>query len=266
MRRSIGLYFQYLDYMDRTAFYTNDRFSEPPIDISDPTEKSQFSNIVGKGIADFLSKRIDNSMLTVNYEAALRLLRQPISGSRPDLLAFSSSSRFALEAKGYSRRSVQMNKHKAQAGSGSIPVHYSVACVSYNMYRSIRCNYHDPRISDVRYDSALLRLLSKAYYYSFREYANIESANYPIPVMDNHQVGFRRFALSEYLRLDRSQSEILSMLSNRMFGYKNIYLLLPATLDELSENGLREGDTAFVMSDMNDNVYIDSDRIGLMVD
>jgi hypothetical protein len=77
------------------------------VGLSDPTEKGQFSNLVGKAIADFLSKRIDHSLFTVNYEAAMRLkdISLSISGKqirRPDLPAFVPNATFAIEAKGFS--------------------------------------------------------------------------------------------------------------------------------------------------------------------
>lgn len=56
--RTLGMFFHYSAYMQRNAF-NNDRFSEPPTALSDPTEKNQFSNLAGKALADFLSKRID---------------------------------------------------------------------------------------------------------------------------------------------------------------------------------------------------------------
>src|SRR6218665_379899 len=70
--RTLAMFFHYSYYIQRQAFYT-DRFSEPPIQLSDPTEKGQFSNLAGKAIADFLSKRIGNSIHTFNYEAAMRM-------------------------------------------------------------------------------------------------------------------------------------------------------------------------------------------------
>src|SRR5690606_29754570 len=106
--RTLAMFFHYSSYIQRQA-YNNDRFSEPPIQLSDPTEKGQFSNLAGKAIADFLSKRIDQSIYTVNYEAAMRIHNPPIpllmNGRhvpRPDLLAYTSNSRFAIEAKGFS--------------------------------------------------------------------------------------------------------------------------------------------------------------------
>lgn len=77
--RTIGVFFHYGYYIQSHDFYNNNCFSEPPIQLSDPTEKGQFSNLVGKAIADFLSKRIDNSLFTVNYEAKITIKE----GQRP---------------------------------------------------------------------------------------------------------------------------------------------------------------------------------------
>lgn len=90
--RTIAMFFHYSNYIQRQAF-NNNRFSEPPIQLSDPTEKGQFSNLAGKAIADFLSKRIDQSIFTVNYEAAMRLRRLPLNVERPDLLAFKQNAK-----------------------------------------------------------------------------------------------------------------------------------------------------------------------------
>lgn len=83
--RTVAMFLHYSSYMHRQGF-RDDRFSEPPIQLSDPTEKGQFSNLAGKAIADFLSKRIDNSIYTVNYEAAMRMRKMPLFRvRRPDL-------------------------------------------------------------------------------------------------------------------------------------------------------------------------------------
>lgn len=120
--RTIGMFFHYGHYTERQAFNSN-RFSEPLAALSDPTEKGQFSNLTGKAIADFLSKRIDNSLFTVNYEAAMRLQGHLLTGSRPDLIAYSPTRMFALEAKGRCRNSPgSMARHKTQSWSGPISV------------------------------------------------------------------------------------------------------------------------------------------------
>jgi hypothetical protein len=141
--RTLAMFFRYIYYLQRQAF-NNGKFSEPPIQLSDPTEKGQFSNLAGKAIADFLSKRISQSIYTVNYEAAMRMQGMPITVGRPDLPAFKQDSMFAIEAKGYSRGYGNMATHKAQSQTGGIPVNFTVACVSYNLYNNIQCKYHDP--------------------------------------------------------------------------------------------------------------------------
>ena len=96
--RIIGMFIHFSPYMQRQAFY-NSSIAEPPFSPSELTEKGQFSNLVGKAIADLFSKRIDNFLYTVNYEAVIHLLGQPLSGCRPYLVTFSPASIFATEAK-----------------------------------------------------------------------------------------------------------------------------------------------------------------------
>lgn len=99
----------YKDYIRWESFHDNNRFSIPYTGIKDLTEKNHFSNIVGKAIADFLSKKIDNSLYTVNYEAAMSLCGHSLLGMRPDLLAFNHDEKFAIEAKGFSRSNISNN-------------------------------------------------------------------------------------------------------------------------------------------------------------
>jgi len=60
--KTIGVFFHYGYYLQRQSFY-NSRFSQPPTALSDPTEKGQFSNLAGKAIADFLSKKLTTVFL-----------------------------------------------------------------------------------------------------------------------------------------------------------------------------------------------------------
>ncbi len=94
LMRTIAMFLHYSFYLKRQEFYNN-KFSVPPTQLYDPTEKGQFSNLAGKAIADFLSKRIDRSLYTVNYEAAMKLLNMPLNVGRPDLIAYTTNSTFA---------------------------------------------------------------------------------------------------------------------------------------------------------------------------
>lgn len=161
--RTISMFFHYHYYIQKLEYNERNCFSLPPKELSDPTEQGQFSNIAGKAIADFLSKRIDNSLITVNYEAAMRIKGIPVKGKRPDLIALSNDSMFAIEAKGFADGHGNMEKHKDQSKTGDIPVNFSVACVSYNLYKEVRCNYYDPVNKNTEYNDDLLAKLTKDY-------------------------------------------------------------------------------------------------------
>ena len=167
----------YKYYIQRQEFNSN-RFSEPPRNLSDPTRKGQFSNLAGKAIADFLSKRINQSVFTVDYEAAMRMRNMPIIGGRPDLLAFTRNSKFAIEAKGLSGGHGNMVTHKIQSQTGGIPVNFSVACVSYDLYNNVKSKYHDPYNDNIPYDNELLRRLTTNYYKGFSEYLDQKYFDY----------------------------------------------------------------------------------------
>ncbi|MGE7122509.1 hypothetical protein ACQKIC_20210 [Peribacillus sp. NPDC046944] len=103
MRRMLGMYLHYADYLRRISFKSKKpHFSVPSNFKYDPTEKGHFSNLAGKSLGDFLAKKLSGAVLTFNYEASMKKRGTPIVGSRPDLLCIRrDSSYFALEAKGY---------------------------------------------------------------------------------------------------------------------------------------------------------------------
>jgi len=160
LMRTIAMFLHYHFYLQRQDFYSN-KFSIPPVQLYDPTEKGQFSNLAGKAIADFLSKRIDGSLYTVNYEAAMKLRNMPLNVGRPDLIAYTTNSSFAIEAKGYSGGCGNITTHKNQSTTGGIPVNFTVACVSYNLYNRVKCKYHDPYNDNIQFDFEELKELTK---------------------------------------------------------------------------------------------------------
>lgn len=163
--RTFAMFFHYQLYIQRWKFDNRNCFSLPPMELSDPTEQGQFSNIAGKAIADFLSKRIDKSLITVNYEAAMRIEGIQMKGRRPDLIALSNDFMFAIEAKGFAKNSAgNMDQHKNQSQAGGIPVNFTVACVSYNLYEEVKCKYYDPVNDNIEYNNELLAKLTKEYY------------------------------------------------------------------------------------------------------
>lgn len=274
LMRAIAMFVHYGNYMRRHEFSRN-RFSLPPDQLYDPTEKGQFSNLAGKAIADFLSKRIDNSHYTVNYEAAMKLLGMPIKGPRPDLLAFDSNKRlqFAMEAKGFSDGTGNMADHKAQAGSGDIHVNFTVACVSHHLYNRVKCKYHDPIGQNIPFNTELFAALTKQYYSGLKGFLNRKLFEYN--EVEHNGEGFYEIRLSR-----RFFKKMLPMPDHLppefFFHYLDFYdltLLLPVAIHDYAERGLSTDLQPFKYSSDQetdnlyraDNIYIDYDRVGLRI-
>ncbi|MEC5174172.1 hypothetical protein [Chryseobacterium nepalense] len=268
--RTISMFFHYNQYLQRHAF-NNDRFSEPPAKLSDPTEKGQFSNLAGRAIADFLSKRIDHSIFTVNYEAAMRIHNPPIpltvngkSVKRPDLLAYSRNSRFAIEAKGFSGGCGNMNSHKSQSQTGGILVNYTVASVAYNLYGQVKCKYHDPYNENIPFDNELLKKLTKSYYSGLLEFLDEKFFDYNEMEMQDEK----------FYEIEISYKQFQKFFPNEFpfsyFRYWDIRhlptLILPRNIRELAETGISNENKPFMFETLeNNNIYIDNDRVGLKI-
>lgn len=265
LMRTVGMFMHYSYYLQRRDF-CNGRFSTPPDALSDPTEQGQFSNVAGKAIADFLSKRIDNSIFTVNYEAAMRLRGMPIRGRRPDLLAFKQNSTgrdamFAVEAKGYRDGCGDMSAHKRQSREGGIDVHFSVACVSYDMYSNLRCKYHDPINENVVYDSQLLQELTKKYYHGLSDFLDQKIFTY-----DEFEYQGERF-----YEVMLPWETLTKVFHNSIFwdiAYHEGFvpsLILPSKIREFAEIGITKDIRPFIFEgrEQSDRIYIDNDRVGL---
>lgn len=266
--RTIGMFLHYNNYMRLTAF-ENDKFSEPPIELSDPTDKAQFSNLVGKAIADFLSKRIDNSLYTVNYEAVMRLKNIRIMGSRPDLMAYSSNAMFSLETKGRHNNSPgDMISHKNQAKAlhpPDIMANFSIACISYNLYNKIKCNYHDPFNENVNFDNEALGILSKEYYKGFLGFLDNRIFKYDTITVQGekfYKVRFSNYFIERY----RHHNKYSFLFIDDYFHFIQPNLILPANIRDLAQTGITSKISPFIhQSDGNNTIYIDNDRIGLSI-
>jgi hypothetical protein len=179
--KMVGIFCRFIEYLDRNALI-NSYFSEPPNIRRDPTEKANFSTLAGKGIADFLAKKLSNAKITHNYEAAMTIAGYKIKGSRPDLYCIGNNFQFALEAKGSASHSISANEmliHKNQSMNGPLPVNFTVASVSFRLYKDVHCNYHDPYKSNIKYNFKLNSRLNTQYYkgvfeYLDHKYFNIE--------------------------------------------------------------------------------------------
>ncbi len=264
--RTIAMFFHYSYYIQRQAF-NNDRFSEPPIQLSDPTEKGQFSNLAGKAIADFLSKRIDHSIFTVNYEAAMRLRGLPLNVGRPDLLAYKQNAMFALEAKGYSGGHGNMTTHKTQSQTGGIPVNFSVACVSYNLYNNVQCKYHDPFNDNIQYDNELLGGLTRNYYKGLSEFLNQKFFEYREFYLQGETFYEVELLYRNFEKLFPDEFPFRPILHFEILDFYRPRLILPKEIRDYAEDGLTSETKPFVFetSEQDYNTYIDNDRVGLRI-
>lgn len=258
--KTIGMFLQYSYFLQSSAL-NKDKFSLPPYNIYDPTEKSQFSNIAGKGIADFLAKKIDNALHTVNYEAAMKIKKMPIVGRRPDLLAFTNNETFAIEAKGFCRNSVKdMADHKSQSKTGAILVNFTVASVSYNLYNKVRCNYHDPYNANIPFDEELLSEITKKYYsgiIDFLEFADHQEVKY------KNESFYEIDILSSYF-INEYYSDTFRYLFHDLLHHNQLKLILPKNIEAYSKEGLNRHTEPFLY-DGSEEIYIDNDRIGLKI-
>jgi hypothetical protein len=261
LMRTLGMFLHYSSYINKYEFNDN-RFSEPPIGLSDPTEKGQFSNLAGKAIADFLSKRIDKSIYTVNYEAAMRIKGQPVKGPRPDLIAFSRTKTFAIEAKGYAGNSGDMVAHKNQSGTGKIPVDFTVASVSYNLYNEVKVKYYDPLTGDIPYDSELLKKLTQDYYKGFLGFLDERYFNFN----ELELQGEKFYEIQLFPPYWDYHDKFMNICGHEILYYYRPALIVPKEIHEFAEQGLPYEIKPFVFERTEkNNIYIDNDRIGLKI-
>lgn len=262
--RTLGMFLHYSYYLRRQAF-NNNHFSTPPTILSDPTEQGQFSTLAGKAIADFLSKRINGSLYTTNYEA---VASRPLRGQRPDLVAFTPTSQFTLEAKGrHQTNPGNMNKHKIQAGSGSYPRNFSVACVSYNLFRQVTCKYHDPFNDNISYDNDSLQRATRKYYAGLagfldQKYFRYQEFDYQGEEFYEIELSYRNFE-----KLFPDEFPFRHFWHFEILEHYRPRLILPRNIRELAEKGLTNETKPFIFEtkEQNENIYIDNDRVGLRI-
>ncbi len=164
-----GLPFRYfsifLDYSP--SFFRANYFKILPELSSDPTEIAYMSNRIGRAFADYFSKKLYGAKFTHSYECAMHLKGHPIVGERPDFYCDAITKQFAVEAKGYSVKSISdtaMSKYKNQSRTGPLPVNFSAASVAYNLYNTPKIKFYDPEGENIPYDESLNLELRKLYY------------------------------------------------------------------------------------------------------
>jgi hypothetical protein len=151
------------------SFFYSNHFQLLPELANDPTETAYISNRIGRAFADYFSKKLYGAKFSHSYECAMQLQRHPVSGERPDFYCDTLTKQFAVEAKGYSAKSISegaMKKHKAQSKTGPLPVNFSAASVAYNLYNTPKIKFYDPEGDNVPYDDSLNLKLRNLYYQS----------------------------------------------------------------------------------------------------
>lgn len=223
------------DYLKRRAYYGNNSFSRPPV-FYDMSQITQFSKSVGLGIADFLLKKIDKCKYTIFYESVMKWHGLPIKGERPDLMGYTQSDKqIAVEAKGFTDSPGDMDTHKIQSQSGPLKVNYSIACISYNLYKGVKCKYYDPIIGDYPFDDKGLQHLSKEYYKGFQKFLDIEYLNKEIIERGNEK--FYIIDLSKLFVEYITETSLKATVEQFTSRYSP-KIIIPFKIDDYIENGI----------------------------
>jgi hypothetical protein len=267
LTRGIGALAWYWDFVEPVAS-GHDCFGEPVPVLRDPSLKAHFSNLTGRAFADFMGRHIANSWVTLSYEGVLEQNGFPIVGPRPDLLAVNPLSVVALEAKGYSKKSVsnaEMAVHKHQASQGRLNRHAWAASVAYGLYDKVKVKYLDPE------DNAPAPSFKTMRRYLERYFLEVESAAGQLGgstrIIDGRRL--EAVPLTELVRgqfpFDVDRSGVLNKVM--LLIDRNVVAIASERLDRISiiqEQG-REAAEQLQLID-SDTVFIDCDGIGISID
>ncbi len=267
LRRGIGALAWYWDFVEPVAS-GSDRFGEPVLVLRDPTLKAHFSNLSGRAFADFMGRHYSNSWVTLSYEGVLEQNGFPMVGPRPDLLAVNPLSVVALEAKGYSKKSVsntEMAVHKNQASQGRLSRHAWAASVAYGLYDKVKVKYLDPE------DGAPAPSLETTRRYLERYFMEIDRAAVQIGgsarIIDGRWL--QSVPVTELLRgqfpVDIDRSGVLNKVM--LLIDRGVAAIASERLDRLSivQEQDREVAEKLQLTD-TDSTFIDCDGIGISID
>jgi len=126
------------------------------------------SRITGRAIGDMFAKSHFGARYTLCYEHALLVNAIVQSGKSPDFYCIDrlNTKAFTVEAKGFSKRTIgpaQFAQHKAQSAASQLPIHYSVASVTHNIYSKIMARVEDPEHEASPLDPSFARGLVESY-------------------------------------------------------------------------------------------------------
>lgn len=250
LARGIGTMLFYGRYIDAPWLFRFKGFQRPDLKFHDPTEIGDFSTLVGKTLADYLAKRLLHAKFTHTYEAAMCATGYKSFGSRPDFYCTTENEQFAMEAKGFSKRTIsdsEMAVHKAQSASGPIPVNFSIASVTYNIYDGPRCKFHDPVSDNTVFHKEENNRLAKLYYRTLYGHLN----DYITPRrFDFAGRQYSAFNISPYLFIGKRNRPVKLLFDRKIM--KNI-------------------EREYILSDeysyvAEEDIYLDIDGIGVVLD
>lgn len=256
--RNISLLFEFIP-----SFLWSDSFMKYPGLENDPTETAQMSNKIGRAFADFFSKKIYGAKFTHSYECAMFEAGYDLIDERPDFYCDTGTQQFAVEAKGFSRKSIsnsEMIDHIDQANTGPLSTHFSVASVAYNLYESPKINFYDPKGETFSYNYNLNSHLRDLYYRKVLLMIEIMTNNKGRNVNDN----YLSFELPLYNLVLRNDLYIRN--SSRSL-YPTIHIIVDKEILEGKFND-PEWLTKPVLKTWKGNerrIYIDADGIGVAI-
>ena len=252
--RTIGMFFHYIEYLSSAALEAS-RFSEPPPERQDPTEKGQFSNVVGKALGDLLARRLSGARATLNYEGAMAANGHKIRGRRPDLYCLGEGYQFAVEAKGYETGAISPDtliEHKDQSRQGPLAVNFTVASVAYNLYRKIKVKYHDPYNEHVGFNEELNFRVLQSYYQGLFEY--VRAGTLPV---ETGEIGGRECFFISILGPGTPYPVLIA-------GHLSLCLVLDLSFKILSVPEAPAEFPVFLREHIDDDLaFVDTDGVGL---
>jgi hypothetical protein len=142
--------------------------------IRDPDDLREMSRLTGRAIGDIFAKSHFGARYTLCYEHALHTKAIVPEGKSPDFYCIdrSGTKAFTVEAKGFSQRTIgskQFAKHKAQSAASQLPIHYSVASVTHNIYNRIMARVEDPEYDSIPLDPSFSHSLIDSYFCTVHE-------------------------------------------------------------------------------------------------
>ncbi len=159
-----------------------------------------------------------------------------------------------------------MAAHKRQAQSGPVNVNFSIACVSYNLFQQVHCNYHDPFNENVPYDNVSLAALTRKYYRGLLGFLNQKLFEY----REVEIQGERFYEIDLFYRNLRKGFPDEFPFWPWHFELHEFFrprLLLPFEIRSFADNGITNSINPFIFesSESDTSTYIDNDRVGLRI-